>query len=120
MREPYPVAYISAPVPLAFWRREEIARLETGEWVSSAWQGEPVGFGYNRSQARQCALPDLAAARAADAKLDAFLTWSRAPFAERAGDGSVILRDARYYDPRARDRFSLALPGAACEELAGR
>jgi len=120
MREPYPVAYISAPVPFVFWSREEIAQLETGEWVSSDWQGDALGFGYHRTEAQQCALPELGDARKTDSQLDAFLTWSRAPFAERAADGSVILRDARYYDPRARDRFSVALPGVRCEELAGR
>jgi inner membrane protein len=29
----------------------------------------------------------------------------------------VILYDARFYDPRARDRFSVALPDVECEEL---
>lgn len=51
------------------------------------------------------------------AEVDAFLFWSRAPFAERAPDGSVLLRDARYYDPRARDRFTVALPDVRCEPL---
>ena len=50
-------------------------------------------------------------------QLGAFLFWSRAPFAVRAADGSVILYDARFYDPRARDRFSVALPDVRCEEL---
>jgi inner membrane protein len=48
---------------------------------------------------------------------DAFLFWSRAPFATRAADGSVILRDARFTDPRVADRFSLALRDVRCEEL---
>ncbi|NJO14007.1 MAG: hypothetical protein HC870_02180 [Rhizobiales bacterium] len=52
-----------------------------------------------------------------NSQLDAFLFWSRAPFATRAADGSVILYDARFYDPRARDRFSVALPDVRCEEL---
>ncbi len=36
---------------------------------------------------------------------------------ERAEDGSVILYDARFYDPRARDRFSVAPPDVKSEEL---
>jgi inner membrane protein len=55
--------------------------------------------------------------RKADADLDAFLFWSRAPFAERAPGGSVLIRDARFYDPRAADRFTVALPDVRCEPL---
>ena len=55
--------------------------------------------------------------RRTNSQLDAFLFWSRAPFAIRAPDGSVILYDSRYFDPRVRDRFSVALPEVRCEEL---
>ena len=65
----------------------------------------------------ECRLPDFTEARRNNSQLDAFLFWSRAPFAVRAADGSVILYDARFYDPRARDRFSVALPDARCEPL---
>ena len=115
--EPYPVAYISSPVPLEFWRREQIAQLYDGRWISSDWQGTAAGFGYANSAAEQCRLPDMAQARRSNSQLDAFLFWSRAPFATRAADGSVILYDARFYDPRARGRFSVALPDVKCEEL---
>jgi inner membrane protein len=64
-----------------------------------------------------CRLPDLIEARRTNSQLDAFLLWSRTPFAARAADGSVILYDARFYDPRARDRFSVPLPNLRCEEL---
>jgi inner membrane protein len=115
--EPYPIAYISAPVPLEFWRREQIAQLWDGRWISGDWDGPNYGFGYANSDAVQCRLPDLTEARRTNSQLDAFLFWSRAPFATRAPDGSVILYDARFYDPRARDRFSVALPDVQCEEL---
>ena len=49
-----------------------------------------------------------------NSQLNAFLFWSRAPFAERAPDGSVILRDARFTDPRVGDRFSVSLPDVRC------
>ncbi|MFM7348370.1 MAG: metal-dependent hydrolase [Erythrobacter sp.] len=117
MQEPYPVEVIAAPVPLAFWNRERIALIEDGRWISSQWDGSDFGHGYANSKAAQCKLPDLTAARRTNSQLDAFLFWSRAPFATRAADGSVMLYDARFYDPRARDRFSVALPDVRCEEL---
>lgn len=117
MTEPYPQAHIAAPVPLAFWRREQIARTYDGRWISSDWKGAAIGHGYASSAETQCKLPDLNAARRTNSQLDAFLFWSRAPFATRAADGSVILYDARFYDPRARDRFSVALPDVKCEPL---
>jgi inner membrane protein len=117
LREPYPETYVAAPVPLAFWRREQVARLYYGRWISSDWDGADFGHGYAHSQATQCKLPDLAEERRTTSQLDAFLFWSRAPFAVRAEDGSVILYDARFYDPRARGRFAVALPDVRCEEL---
>jgi inner membrane protein len=117
MQEPYPVRVIAAPVPFAFWERERIALIEDGRWISSQWDGADFGHGYANSKSVQCKLPDLTAARRTNTQLDAFLFWSRAPFAVRAEDGSVILHDARFYDPRARDRFAVALPDVKCEEL---
>ncbi|MEO1648536.1 MAG: metal-dependent hydrolase [Pseudomonadota bacterium] len=115
---PYPDRYISAPVPFAFWKRERIAQLPSDRWISSEWEGNPFGFGYRHSGSIQCKLPDMSEMRKSNSQLDAFLTWSRAPFADGQFDDSVILRDARFYDPLARDRFSLALPDVKCVELA--
>lgn len=95
---------IASPVPINFLGREMIV----GQSGLYAIDGQVVG---------ECAIPDLTAERATNSQLDAFLFWSRALFAERAEDGSIILRDARFYDPRARDRFSLALPDVECVEL---
>lgn len=95
---------IASPVPLTFWKREMIL-------------GQGGRFAIDTKLAGDCTLPELSTARKSNSQLDAFLFWSRAPFAERAPDGSVILRDARFYDPRARDRFSVALPDVKCEEL---
>ena len=117
MTAPYPQSYIASPVPLEFWRREQIAQLEGGRWISSDWQGSQFGFGYANSDEVQCRLPDFTQARRTNSQLGAFLFWSRAPIAVRAKDGSVILYDARFYDPRARDRFSVALPDVECVEL---
>lgn len=111
---------ISMPVPLLFWEREVIR-------VGRNWpeiQSEAAQVPYLQSEGRplvdpklRCEMPDLTEARRTNSQLDAFLFWSRAPFAVRAKDGSVILYDARFYDPRARDRFSVALPDVKCEPL---
>ena len=111
---------ISMPVPLLFWEREVI-RVGRN-WPEMESEAEQVP--YLQSEGRplvdpqqRCEMPNLTDARRTNSQLDAFLFWSRAPFATRAADGSVILYDARFYDPRARDRFSVALPDVRCEEL---
>ena len=111
---------LSMPVPMLFWEREVIR-------VGRNWpemQSEAAQVPYLQSEGRplvdlklRCEMPDLTDARRTNSQLDAFLFWSRAPFAVRAADGSVILYDARFYDPRARDRFAVALPDVKCEEL---
>ncbi|MEA3263618.1 MAG: metal-dependent hydrolase [Pseudomonadota bacterium] len=113
-REPYPVEAIASPVPLAFWQRERIVRLADGAWLSSAWKGKSASGGYAYSETGRCRMPDQAQLATGGSQAAAFMVWTQAPFAERAADGSVILRDARLYDPRARDRFSAALPQVKC------
>jgi inner membrane protein len=95
---------ISSPPPLAFWQRESIGVAGHGQfWV----EGEPLG---------DVALQDceLKAAAKNDPQVAAFLFWSRAPVVDRNPAGGWLLRDARFYDPRARDRFTTALPRSAC------
>ncbi len=58
---------------------------------------------------------DLAAARAGDRDVEAFLFWARTPLVEPREDGSYWLRDARFYDPRVGDRFSVRLPDGVCD-----
>jgi inner membrane protein len=124
---------IANPVPLEFWRREVlVSGGRDGSWSIETEQDQvlpvfgpgdkpekPVVLSYSLKPivSHMCRLPDLTEARRTNSQLDAFLFWSRAPFAMRATDGSVILYDARFYDPRARDRFSVALPDVQCEEL---
>lgn len=96
---------ISSPVALAFWERELITRRGSGKFLIDT---APVG---------ECSMAPVRAQGGSNRDLDAFLFWSRAPFAEHAPDGSVLLRDARYTDPRARDRFTVALPDVRCEPL---
>lgn len=105
---------IASPVPLAFWQREMIFG-ERNDWSLRANEG---GFPpFRPITDSPCAWPDVETLRRTNSQLDSFLFWSRAPFATRAADGSVILYDARFYDPRARDRFSVALPDVTCEPL---
>lgn len=110
-----PDQIISSPVPLAFWKREVLWREGDTWWFT---QDDSLG-GRQTGEAVQsiCAVSDLSDFLGINSQLDAFLFWSRAPFATRAADGSVILYDARFYDPRARGRFSVALPDVKCEEL---
>jgi inner membrane protein len=108
--------FIATPLPFWSFEREVILGtnndyyvIPAGE-VPSPWSASPITD-------HRCAWPDFEMLRQRNKDLDAFLFWSRAPFAERAPDGSVLLRDARYYDPRARDRFTVALPDVKCEPL---
>ena len=113
--EPYPTMAIGSPPPLLSWQRERIIRTSGGTWLSSSGEGADFGFGYRLVSTAPCSMPEVETLRRSNADLDAFLFWSRAPFAERAADGSVVIRDARFYDPRARDRFTVALKNVQCE-----
>ena len=94
---------IASPPPLWSWQREMI----TGGNGLYALDGEVLpGIPLDRC--------DLVAARAVDPQVDAFLFWSQAPFVEPGEDGVLRLRDARFYDPRARDRFAAILPPGTC------
>ena len=107
---------IAAPVPFFSWQREIIAGSDNMYFVVRPDQN-PSRDNASPISEERCGWPDVEKLRRTNVDLDAFLFWSRAPFAERAEDGSVILRDARFYDPRARDNFSVALPEVKCGEL---
>ena len=105
---------ISSPLPIVSLWREEITG-SVNDWYylhdsAEAW----VPF---LDDEKRCKWPSASDLRTGGSQSEAFLFWSRAPFAERAPDGSVLLRDARFYDPRARDRFTVALPDVRCEPL---
>ena len=105
---------ISSPLPVLSFVRDEISGRQN-DWFhldESAERWVPFVKPEDR-----CAWPDLTEARRTNSQLAAFLFWSRAPFLTRAPDGSVVLRDARFTDPRVEDRFSLALPDVKCEPL---
>jgi len=96
---------IASPEPLIGPFGRELIVGEAGRYAIA---GAVVG---------DCRLPDFTSDRRTNSQLDAFLFWSRAPFATRAADGSVVLRDARFTDPRVGDRFSLSLPDVTCDPL---
>jgi inner membrane protein len=114
---------IASPVPLQFWKRETIYTDGTikGDTLFERYRlGDWSLFG---GIASETSIPDTPCGRRAGfgkdlgSQADAFLFWSRAPFLTRAADGSVVLRDARFTDPRVGDRFSVALPNVRCEPL---
>lgn len=112
--EPHKANIIASPLPLAFWDREVLIGKK-GEWIEELSSGDQA---WSRPLSDDLCSLELAINNAAtNSELDAFLFWTRAPFGERAEDGSVLLRDARFYDPRARDRFTVALPDVECVPL---
>ena len=120
------VEAIASPVPLYFWQREIIGTSIDNQYVippaeySSLLNGEETGViglipdsyivGPRACVSKLNELSDAPNWR----EIDAFLFWSRNPFVETTKDGSLLLRDARFYDPRARDRFTVELPDGAC------
>ena len=95
---------VAQPVPVAFWNRESIVSDGDGIW----WVGQQR---YGTVPLGQCNLAD---ARSRDPRVDAFLFWSRAPFAERSQDG-WRLRDARFASRSiGGDSFSVELPRGIC------
>lgn len=110
---------IASPIPFLFWQREGLIGSEH-QWAALFKPHPEDEHLHAKPLARTfCTWPDTAVLRQANPGLDAFLFWSRAPFAERAPGGSVLIRDARFYDPRARDRFTVALPDVRCEAFGG-
>jgi len=105
---------IVSPLPVTFWDRELI--MGSGVPRKYEWGTVYASWGDRAVRPQFCSLPSIRSLRG-HPQVDAFLFWSRAPFAERAPDGSVLLRDARFYDPLSRDRFTVALPDVRCEPL---
>ncbi|MGX7952350.1 metal-dependent hydrolase [Tsuneonella sp. HG249] len=94
---------IASPPPFDFTRRQVITGGNGLYAVDgTALPGVPLS---------RCNLAELAAN---DPQVGAFVKWSRAPFVEPGLDGVYRLRDARYYDALARDRFSVELSGLKC------
>ncbi len=95
---------IPMPVPAAFWARENIGIAGTRYHLDGRLLGDV--------DPASC---DLEAAKAADGQIAAFLFWSRAPVIDRKPDGTLELRDARFYGPPPSGRFGTPLPARFCE-----
>jgi inner membrane protein len=111
------------PVPLIFWEREVIStgRNWPSDWPGAAneWKLVPFSVSANKplvDPSLRCRMPDTQTLRQSRPDLDAFLFWSRAPYAMRAPDGSVLIGDARFVGELSRGRFTVALPEVRCEE----
>lgn len=107
---------IASPLPFWSFQREMIVGSKNNYYVISPGKA-PIPSNAVPITSNRCGWPDMERLRQTNSELDAFLFWSRAPFAERAQDGSVIVYDARFYHPMARDRFSLPLPGVRCQPI---
>lgn len=115
---------IGSPMPIWSWQREIIVG-GSGRYVIIANEGLHYRPGLTQTRWRElynrelgdCTLEPAIEGAKGNSQAEAFLFWSRAPFAERADDGSVILRDARFTDPFSGDSFKIALPDVECEEL---
>jgi inner membrane protein len=115
---------IASPVPFFFWDREMIlGENDTYAIIDPAIEYRDVETTAIEDDDRfaqivgDCALGPAIRDSKGNPQAEAFLFWSRAPFATRAADGSVILRDARFTDPRVAGRFEIALPDVKCEGL---
>ena len=109
---------IASPVAFSPWRRDLLVGSRNGWFI-----GGTDEFGGYRPPApiaeRTCRWPDTDELTKTRPDLDAFLFWSRAPFAVPAEDGEgIVIYDARFYNPLSRTRFAVELPDIACEPLA--
>ncbi|MEL6530722.1 MAG: metal-dependent hydrolase [Pseudomonadota bacterium] len=115
---------IASPMPIWSWDREMIVGGKGRYTITDPaikhldpFTSQPHVHERFIERVGECALEPIMEGAKDNSQAEAFLFWSRTPFAQRAEDGSVILYDARFFDPRARGRFSVALPDVECVEL---
>ncbi|ALJ12922.1 metal-dependent hydrolase [Sphingopyxis macrogoltabida] len=96
---------VASPPPLTFWKRDIFWR--TADRYGSASFIPGVG-GHVDISGTPTGLSDprLTTWVKADPAARAFLFWARMPVAEVDGD-AILLRDQRYMQPLARDRFTV-------------
>ena len=115
---------VANPVPLAFWRRS-ILHGGGGQWSARDYDafGGLTGPERRLSPEWTCQKwPAIAALRARNPRLDAFLFWSRMPYAWVADDGGrQVLRvsDARFAEGVSAGRFVVAVPLRTGEAICG-
>ncbi|KTE22084.1 metal-dependent hydrolase [Sphingopyxis sp. H050] len=95
---------VASPPPLAFWKRDIFWRRHgfygSGNYALGAGSTVEPGVPDGMNDLR------LESWIKADPAARAFLFWSRMPVAEPEGD-AIVLRDQRYMQPLARDRFTV-------------
>jgi inner membrane protein len=102
---PYPTVAIASPVPLLFWQRDVVSYDGAEDWR------------VNGRSVSECDVLDAVNRVSENSDLEAFKFWSRAPFAARSRDGSVLIRDARYAGALIGSRFTVALPDVPCNPI---
>jgi inner membrane protein len=107
---------ILSPPPIMSWQREIIIGKKN-DYFRVAADRLPSPRNAIPITQKRCAWPDVDLLSKQNDDLKAFLFWSRTPFAEQAADGTVLMRDARFYSPLAGDRFTVALPNVGCIPL---
>ena len=106
---------VANPVPLAFWRRT-VLHGGGGQWSARGYDAFGGLSGADRQLSPEWTCrewPRLADLRARDPRLDAFLFWSRMPFAWVAKEGGrEVMRfsDARFAEGLSAGRFVVAVP----------
>jgi inner membrane protein len=104
-----PTLVVANAVPVQFWKREMAWR--NGRVFGSGWyslfekpfiRGKPLRHHMDHPRVQ-------AAIRYANADARAYLFWSRMPIAEVESDGTVVIRDQRFMDPRVADRFMVRI-----------
>lgn len=99
---------VASPPPIKFWQRDIFWRKNNiygsgfytlGENVSIDVAGQPTGIDNGRWTEQLRRNPDARA----------FAFWSRMPVIMQGEDGRYYLRDQRYMDPMAVERFQILL-----------
>lgn len=96
---------VASPPPLAFWTRDvfwrDADRYGSGSFTPGVGSSLDIG-----GKPTQMDDPRLALWAKGDPAARAFLFWARMPVAQPDGD-AIVLRDQRYMQPLARDRFTV-------------
>ena len=105
---------IANPVPVKFWQRDLVFLRGDQVPYTATWRSRGDVVMHGAITDRYVPSCDVQRQWKSTPDLDAFLFWSRAPFAESGTDGAILLRDARFYDPLARGQFSVTVADAQC------
>jgi inner membrane protein len=105
-----PELVVASPAPLAFWQREMLWRGE-GQYgsrivnLSGGILPDLFEPSINAPQPNGLNDPRIAEAAHRSSEVRAFLFWARMPILVREPGGRLVLRDQRFANPQAGDRF---------------